>query len=130
MSEKIIKNWIALSEYDLKTAEAMLTARRYVYVAFMCQQAIEKILKAVYVQEQKKTPPYTHNLSRLVELLSLSDRISSAQKEFLEKLNYYYLESRYSEDLAELSQVLTEQDSVLLLKETEGIYQWLRDWMK
>ena len=130
MSEKIIKNWIALSEYDLKTAEAMLAARRYIYVAFMCQQAIEKILKAVYVQEQKKTPPYTHNLSRLVELLSLSDHMSSAQKEFLEKLNYYYLESRYSEDLAELSHVLTEQDSVLLLKETEEIYQWLRDWMK
>jgi len=28
--EKIVKNWIATSNYDLKTAEAMLKAGRYI----------------------------------------------------------------------------------------------------
>jgi HEPN domain-containing protein len=42
MGEKIIKNWIALAEYDFETAKAMLDSGRYLYVAFTCQQVIEK----------------------------------------------------------------------------------------
>jgi HEPN domain-containing protein len=61
MSEKIIQNWLALAEYDLKTAQAMLQTERFLYVAFACQQAMEKLLKAVYVKEKNQTPPYTHN---------------------------------------------------------------------
>jgi HEPN domain-containing protein len=62
MSQKIINNWISLGEYDLATAQDMLETQRYLYVAFMSQQAIEKILKACYVKEHTSTPPYTHNL--------------------------------------------------------------------
>lgn len=62
MSEKVVKNWIALADYDLKTAEVMFKGGRYVYVAFTCQQAVEKLLKAIYVKEKKQTPPYIHNL--------------------------------------------------------------------
>ena len=50
--EKVVSEWVEISEYDLKTAEAMLATARYLYVAFMCQQAIEKILKALYVQQK------------------------------------------------------------------------------
>ena len=37
--------WIEISDYDLETAEAMLHSKRYLYVGFMCHQAIEKIFK-------------------------------------------------------------------------------------
>jgi hypothetical protein len=40
--EKQIKYRIDLSDYDLETAEAMLSGRRYLYVGFMCHQTIEK----------------------------------------------------------------------------------------
>jgi HEPN domain-containing protein len=66
VAKKVIDNWIALAEYDLATAQAMLQTHRYLYVGFMCQQAAEKILKACYVQHRGSTPPYTHNLLRLV----------------------------------------------------------------
>jgi len=66
MSKKVIKNWIALAEYDFETAKAMMKSGRYLYVAFTCQQTIEKALKALYVKEKEETPPYTHNLIRLL----------------------------------------------------------------
>jgi HEPN domain-containing protein len=42
-----VKYWIDLAEYDLKkkTARAMLKTKRYLYVAFICHQVIEKMLK-------------------------------------------------------------------------------------
>ena len=40
MCKKIIQNWLTLAEYDLQTAQAMLAADRYLYVAFTCQQEL------------------------------------------------------------------------------------------
>ena len=34
--------WEDIAEYDFETANAMLNSGRYLYVVFMCQQAIEK----------------------------------------------------------------------------------------
>ena len=93
MSQKIIDNWISLAKYDLETAEAMLKAERYIYVAFMCQQSIEKILKACYVKQHKSTPPYTHNLLRLINDLDFDEEINSEISETIETLNSYYIES-------------------------------------
>ena len=39
--QEIIQNWIYLSDYDIATAKVMLDTKRYLYVAFMCQQAFE-----------------------------------------------------------------------------------------
>jgi HEPN domain-containing protein len=79
MSDKIIKNWESLAEYDIVSAKVMLEAGRYLYVAFMCQQSVEKMLKACFVNEKKKTPPYTHNLIRIAEELSFFKKITPAR---------------------------------------------------
>lgn len=39
--------WRERAEYDLETAEAMITTARYIYAVFMCQQAVEKSFKAL-----------------------------------------------------------------------------------
>lgn len=46
LASKDVKSWVDASRYDLETARALLESRRYVYVLFMCQQALEKLLKA------------------------------------------------------------------------------------
>ena len=53
MSEKIVENWYALAQYDVDSAEVMFKGGRYLYVAFMCQQAIEKTLKGYPSQGNK-----------------------------------------------------------------------------
>ena len=45
--DKYVLHWLERSKYDLETAKAMLDTRRYLYVAYMCQQAVEKLLKAI-----------------------------------------------------------------------------------
>ena len=55
--EEKLQYWIEISEYDLETAKDMFQVKRYLYVGFMCHQAIEKILKAYYFNMHQKTPP-------------------------------------------------------------------------
>ena len=59
MDDKV-KYWTELSEYDLETAEAMLRTKRYLYVGFMCHQAIEKIFKAYFVHLKSEITTYSH----------------------------------------------------------------------
>ena len=50
MSEKTIQYWIDISEYDLQVAKSLLDKDHYLYVGFMCHQAVEKMFKALYVK--------------------------------------------------------------------------------
>jgi len=70
INEKV-EYWLELSDYDFETAEAMLNSQRYLYVGFMCHQAVEKMLKAVFVKKFEEIPPFTHSLSQFLKNLTL-----------------------------------------------------------
>jgi HEPN domain-containing protein len=40
--------WLETAQYDLDTAKAMFESGRWLYAVFMCQQAVEKLSKALY----------------------------------------------------------------------------------
>ena len=52
-SQEKVEHWLDIAEYDLETAAAMQQSGRYLYTVFMCQQAFEKLLKAIYLQRTK-----------------------------------------------------------------------------
>lgn len=64
--------WVAQAEYDFDTARAMFRSRRYLYVLFCCQQAVEKMIKRLIAARTGELPPRVHNLLRLVEMAALS----------------------------------------------------------
>jgi HEPN domain-containing protein len=121
-----VDNWFSLAEYDLATAAAMLQTGRLLYVGFMCQQAIEKILKACYVKQHGRTPPYTHNLLRLMAELPWKDEVDPGMIELIETLNSYYIESRYTEDIKELASTMTETKASETLQSTREAFAWIR----
>ena len=65
--DRIIAHWIERTNYDLETAKVMLDNGRYLYVTYMCQQAVEKLLKAIIAGLDKDNLPI-HNLNRLPEM--------------------------------------------------------------
>ncbi len=50
--EEKVEHWLNIAEYDLEPAMAMQNSGRYLYTVFMCQQALEKLLKALYIQQK------------------------------------------------------------------------------
>ena len=83
---KKIKYWVDIADYDLETAKAMLQSKRYLYVGFMCHQAVEKILKAYYIKLTDTQPKFTHRLTYLTESTKLEDELSDEQKYFIDEL--------------------------------------------
>jgi len=122
--QKTVQEWIGISEYDLCTAEAMLKTKRFLYVVFMCQQAVEKILKAIYVQKKSELPPRTHNLLYLADTLEIS--LQEEELMLLSRLNQFYLESRYPGERVKLAKVVDKDKAREMLKKTKGVWKCLR----
>jgi HEPN domain-containing protein len=124
MLPDIVRKWLERVEYDMKTAEAMLQTRRYIYAVFMCQQAIEKCFKALIAYSGGDVLPI-HNLRRLGELSGVKDHFNEDQLMKLDFLSQYYINARYKEDINELSRGITEEFSRDMINFSKEIIQWL-----
>ena len=122
--DKIVTHWAGRAEYDLETAKVMLDAARYLYVAYMCQQAIEKLLKALIAQQNKENLPI-RNLNRLAEIAEIRDDLSPGQFDFLAELTPYCIEARYGDYKQSLSEIINEEKAIEVYDKTEEIFQWL-----
>jgi HEPN domain-containing protein len=78
---------------DLKTAKAMLAASRYNYAVFMCQQALEELLKAAVVAQTNDHPPFIHDLIILSQKINV--KIPKNINENLKNINPHYIAARY-----------------------------------
>ena len=121
---KDAKSWVDSSRYDLETARALLKSRRYLYVLFMCQQSLEKLLKAHVIAGTAEFPPRIHSLVRLAEAATLS--LSQEEKGFLERLSLYYIQSRYPPDVQNLTGKVNRSLAVEHLNQTESLWKRLR----
>ena len=122
--EEKIEHWLDIAEYDLETAVAMQNSGRYLYTVFMCQQALEKLLKAIHIHQKGEEAPRTHNLLRLLELLQLPQKPEHLQT--MGQLNAYYIKGRYPVYKQKLSQMLDKKTSQTFLDETQEIFEWLK----
>jgi HEPN domain-containing protein len=126
--QEAINYWFNMADYDLKTAQVMLDGRRYLYVGFMCHQVIEKALKGLYVKQQNKIPPYTHNLLTLCTDLNLN--LTKEQQDFFTELNPLNIEARYPDMKEKLGKAISKKKTSILLEDTRSIYKWLRSKKK
>ena len=119
--------WLEGSEYDFQTAHAMLETKRYLYVGFMCHQAVEKALKGVLVSRKPEDePPYIHKLVRLANLSGLTEEMTEDQLSLLDLLRPMNIEARYPMYKERLLSSLTEDKCKAMIQETEVLLSWLK----
>ena len=119
--------WFELADYDIETAKAMLSTKRYLYVGFMCHQAIEKALKAVISRNcaEGEIPPKVHDLSRLAVRAGIIDDMGEDQQDFIEELNPLNIEARYPAYRDQIYETLTQEKCKELIGGTEELLCWI-----
>ena len=125
MNDKVTY-WIEMSDYDFDTAKAMLETKRYLYVAFMCHQTIEKILKAYWSQVLEEPPLKIHSLSRLAEKSGLDKDMSEEQTDFIDELEPLNIEARYPSYKERLMKSLTSDRCKELIEQTDKLRTWIK----
>ncbi len=123
--------WEDIAEYDLETANAMLNTGRYFYVIFMCQQAIEKIVKGLFVYYNKEEPPRTHNILSVFEKIhfknfhSVSGKLED-HRDFLEELLAFYISERYPSYKERLSATIGQREAQQVLFKAKEVFVWAK----
>jgi HEPN domain-containing protein len=126
-SQEKCNYWLDIAKYDLETAQAMLDSKRWLYVVFMCQQAIEKLVKGLYTLYVDDEVPRVHNIKALLERFtdSLETPIPEAIMKFAGELSAYYLNNRYPDFMAKLSTQIKETEARQVLAQAEEVFEWL-----
>ena len=117
----------------METAEAMLLSGRYLYVVFMCQQSIEKLVKGLYVLHKGEESPRIHNIWNIFnrvfdENKFTEDEKKDAEKYFLlfDELLAYYISERYPSYKEKMSQSITKEKATEILIKTKEVFSWLK----
>jgi HEPN domain-containing protein len=123
--EADVRSWLKYAEADRRSARNAMAAADYRDVAFHCQQAIEKALKALIVHHTGDRPPYVHNLRELLNQLS-AFALPSVVVEAVLKLNPHYRATRYPGVADDLDFYVAES-AARLLDQMEQVWKWVLD---
>ena len=125
--EDIIQKWLDHVHEDLSAAEDMWKTGHWLYVAFLCHQAIEKVLKAYYVAINNEDPPYTHSHGKLIDACGLSDVISPERLRFVDFMVPMYIKARYPEQKVVAAKSLNENICGTIIDKTKQLTQWIEE---
>ena len=121
--ETSVKAWLARVDEDCRAAKSLLQSGRYTWMAFACQQFLEKYLKAAYVQKFENIPPYTHSLLRLCGDLKID--LPENILEILTIVDKYYLTARYP-SYKEAVNITSRRSAVAFHKRVQEAFTWLK----
>jgi HEPN domain-containing protein len=124
-----VKYWLAIADYDIETAKAIMKTGRYLYVGFMCHQVIEKSLKAVIARDcdEGEFPPKTHHLLKLADRAGLFNKMSPEQQDFIKELNPMNIEARYPEYKEQIAAGLSKDICAEMIAGTEEMLCWIKE---
>ncbi|MDF9406760.1 MAG: HEPN domain protein [Pelotomaculum sp. PtaB.Bin013] len=91
-----VQEWLAISDEDLDVANLCYKNYKFLHCAFMCQQAVEKILKAC-ITALDEYPDPIHDLYILAQDAEIAELLTVEQKFFLRALTTYAIAARYPE---------------------------------
>ena len=114
--------WWRQAEADLRSAEVLLQAGQFYAVSWFAQQAAEKAMKALWVeQHQGRLPPRTHDLDLLAAQLGASAILQSD----LDALAPVFRISRYPDQTGALPvDAISEANAVDHLDAARRVARW------
>jgi len=125
--EHIVQKWLDHVHEDISAAECLFHGGHWLYMAFLCHQAIEKALKAYYVATHDDDPRYTHSHSKLLEDCGLIDQLTDEQLSFIDLMVPMYIESRYPEQKDVAAHMLNKDASQHIIDTTKELTQWIEE---
>lgn len=122
--EEKIEYWVDSGQYDFKTARSMQRSGRYVYTVFMCQQSIEKYLKALHLKKREVEAPRSHNLPFLLGRVAIE--VPQDDRQFLAELSSFYISGRYPTYKMKVSAIITRKKAKEYLRKSSEFLKWIK----
>jgi HEPN domain-containing protein len=126
-AEQKFEHWLKIAKRDLRSASILLKSRQWTNTIFMSQQAIEKLVKGLYLLYINDNIPKIYNISKLIMDYErkLPSKIPVEYFILFDKLSAYYLNNRYPDYKNKLYIQTVKQTATEILTETKEAFKWL-----
>ena len=121
--DPIVKHWQNSSDQNYRTMQNLLKTKDYSWALFLGHLTIEKLLKAVYVKNNKKHAPYTHDLFRIAEKTNV--KLSNEQMEWLDQITTFNLNARYDNYKQDFYKLCNKEFTTIWVNRIENLRIWL-----
>jgi HEPN domain-containing protein len=126
--EELIKYWIDASEIDYRAMENLFSSADYVWALFLGHLVIEKLLKAVAVNNNISHIPKIHDLNKLA--ISAGINIDETLKDLFDIITSFNLEARYPDYKREFYKKCDKQFTSDYISKIKEIRLWLLKLLK
>ena len=120
----IKKYWMDEAKEALDVTEHLFEKKDYSYALFFGHLAVEKILKALYVNKTNEHAPPIHNLQRISKLAGIPLDEDKTDKLIL--ISSFNIEARYPDLKRSFRKKCNRQFTELHIQTIKEIYEWLR----
>lgn len=126
--QDIVRYWVKSAKSDWKTVRHLFDQRDYVHALFFAHLYLEKLLKALVVQNTEIRSPYGHNLRLFAQKANLP--LDAEQALFLDRVTEYNIAGRYDDWLFAFKKRCTRRFCQSELKEIERFGKWLLEMLQ
>ena len=126
-TEEKFQYWLSYAQNDLDSSELMLNSGRWFYTVFMCQQAIEKLIKGLYILYIDDNVPRLHDINNIFDRFKdkLPEQATDDMVSLFDTLSQFYLRSRYPDYTSALASLTTNERAQSIYKKAKEAYTWL-----
>lgn len=126
--QKLINHWIVASEEDYDTMIAMYEIQRLSWALFVGHLAIEKLLKAYFVQVTGDFPPFSHNLLKLAKDAQL--KLTEDKTLDLITITAFNLNMRYDDYKRSFQKQCTPGYTKEWMEKIKDLRLWIKEQIK
>ena len=124
-----VNHWLDSAEHDWDTAKSLFSSGKYDWCLFIGHLVLEKILKALFVQDNNnQLPPKTHNLIKLARNTNID--LTEEQEFLLDVVNDFNLEARYPQFKNEFYKRCTREFTKEYYHKIDEMAKWLKSQIK
>lgn len=126
--DKLIHFWTSEAEEALKVAGHLVEKEDFSYALFFGHLALEKMLKALCVKEQRDHAPPIHNLVRLAKIAGIE--LDEQAESDLVTITAFNIESRYPDFKSSFRKKCTQQFTTKQMAIIWRYFKWLKSRLK
>ncbi|MEA3468597.1 MAG: HEPN domain-containing protein [Thermodesulfobacteriota bacterium] len=125
--EEIVDYWKVEAKESLTVATHLFEKKDYSYALFFGHLAVEKIIKAIFVQNVSPDVPRTHNLLRLAKAAQV--KLTEQQEFDLVRITAFNLEARYPDYKRKFRKKCTAGFSKTEIQTIKEVFSWLKSML-
>lgn len=126
--EEYIKYWLETAEEDWQVANHLFEKGHYSWCLFIAHLVIEKLLKALYVQNIDRDVPYIHDLTKIAKKANIE--VDDEKKVILDTITTFNIAARYDDYKRKFYKKCSKEYTQKQMNKIKEIRVWLKKMIK